>query len=131
MEQRVASWITDLVGGSVIATVLVIFAIFGILEFIESGFDGLAKTWSITWSVVFLLYVFAFYLVASSKNQSLVRRIASWSFSVAFHLGLLVYVGFALDSGVLALVIGIPEMAILILSGIGLVACLSHYRESA
>jgi len=34
------------------------------------------------------------------------------------------YVGFALDSGVIALVVAIPEIAIAIFSGIGLVYCL-------
>lgn len=131
MEQRVAGWITDLVGGSVIAAILVVFAIFGVLEFIDSGFNGLASTWSTRGFIVFLLYVFAIYLVASLKDQSIIRRVASWSFSLVFHLGLLVYVGFALDSGVIALVVAIPEIAIAILSGIGLAYCLFQARESA
>jgi len=66
------------VGGSSIAAILVVFAIFGVLKFIDSGFYGLASTWSTRGFVVFLLYVFAIYLVASLKDQSVICRVTSW-----------------------------------------------------
>lgn len=130
MEQRVARWITHIVGGSYIVAAMLIALIWFIVSIANGDFDILLST--TTLKVIFwgLLYIFSIYLVYSLKGKNIKRRLASWSFSVLFHVSLLLYVEIVFDAGVAAFIIGIPETIIIFLSSIGLASCIwSHYQH--
>lgn len=121
MEYRIANLIT----GVVTASYLCMFILLGLIGFfvtIGSGnFKILLKSTTYIWFLWGTLYVLSLYLVGTLKEKSTRRRVISWSFSIVFHVSLLLYLAVALNAGFAVFVIGIPECIITILSCIGLV----------
>jgi hypothetical protein len=130
MEQRIANWITYVVGGSCIATVMVIALIFFLVEIVNGNFSAVIDATTFKWLFWGLLYFVSIYLVSSLQGKSARRRLASWLFSVIFHLSLLSYVAIALEAGTAAFVIGIPETVVALLSSIGAALCIGSNRRS-
>ncbi|MTJ00072.1 MAG: hypothetical protein FH752_15770 [Marinobacter adhaerens] len=129
MEKKIAGWITNIFCSSFIGAFLIIFAIYGLAEVFKGGFNAFANSWFTPWYGVLALYFLSIYLLASAQGHSLKRRLLSWSFSVVFHLGLLAYIGIVLDFGFAALVLGIPEVIILVLSCVGLGYCVASGKR--
>lgn len=121
MEERLANWITRLVGGSYV--LLAIFAALVILaiDLSRGDYDILYSPTTAKFTVVGVLYIVSLYFVATLVGKSIKRRIYSWLFSVVFHAGLLVYIGIALELGGVAMIVGMPETVILLLSSVGLI----------
>ena len=132
MEQRVAKWITHIVGGSYIAAAMLFALIWLVVALANGDFEVLLSATTFKWFFWGVLYIFSIYLVYSLKDKDIRRRLVSWLFSVFFHLSLLSYVAIALEAGVAAFIVGIPETIIVLLSTIGLALCVwSHCQRHA
>ena len=132
MENRIANWIVTAVSVSYIAGIM-LFALIWLIIAISSGdFGILTSSTTHKWFFWGGLYLLSLYLIGTLKGKNISRRVTSWVFSILFHLSLLAYISLALDAGVAAFVVGMPEAVITFLSCIGLWFCLrSHYKNKA
>ncbi|MEP0176286.1 MAG: hypothetical protein ABJD02_02055 [Paraglaciecola sp.] len=101
-----------------------------VIDLARGQYDILYSPTTAKFTVAGVLYIFSLYLVGTLSGKPLRRRILSWAFSVAFHAGLLLYIGIVLDAGGVAMIFGMAETIILILSVVGLLLCVqSIYRQ--
>ena len=98
-----------------------IFSFFvAILVILKEGTNIIHDSFMLNILIISTFYLISIYLVATISGKSPQRRLLSWLYSVLFHLSLLLYLAFLTELGIAALVVGIVETLILVLSVIGL-----------
>ena len=127
LEEKIASWIATLIGGSYILFILILLSVFAISK-VLSG-EILNDPFLLKAILIAPLYVLSIVLVATLPGKPIKRRTASWIFSSAFHLGLILYLAIFHDWGTLIFVVGIVELIITVLSLIALSDVLKRHKK--
>jgi len=100
--------------------ILGLFVLFGVVFVAAGEYEWLASGfvwWGLAW---FVTYVLSLYALATLPGKSRHRRLASWDFSTAFHVAMVLYFALALDWGPAALIFLAPETATALVSVVGL-----------
>ena len=119
-EKRLAMFAGSATGASMMFGILGLFVLFGVVFVAAGEYEWLASGfvwWGLAW---FVTYVFSLYALATLAGKSRRRRLASWGFSTAFHVAMVLYFALALDWGTAALIFLAPETATALLSVVGL-----------
>jgi hypothetical protein len=129
MEEKLAKLSSGIVGGSFIVIGLVFVLLYGIPHLFTSGVTN--NLFVVKAIVISIVYIYSVYLVATLPGKSIKRRAYSWSFSIIFHLCLLVYLGVFNNWGNTIIFIGMAETAILVFSILGVgVLVYGQYKKS-
>ena len=89
MEEKLAKLSAGIVGGSFIATGLVLILLIGIPQLFSSGITN--NTLFVKALIIATFYIYSIYLVATLPGKPIKRRAYSWGFSIIFHASLLTY----------------------------------------
>ena len=128
MEERISKFAAALFGGSLIIAVMFLIVMVAFFALVSGNYDQLRSPVLVQSFVIAVFYILAVYLVASLPGKKIERRLASWVFSILFHVVLLVYLSIQFDLGMGVMVVGFIETAIIALSIAGLGSLLNeHY----
>ncbi len=121
MEEKLARVSLNIIGGSYLVAILLLILLFSGSLIASGDFSSLINPFMQKVYLIALLYILSITLLATLSGKSTYRRSISWIYSILFHAGLLLYLGFAtkFNSGIL--VIGFVEVIVLILSIAGLI----------
>ena len=128
MEDKISRLVTTLVGGSVLV-VGFCFILAMAMQALQSG-ELLGNLFIVKWPAIGAAYLGSVLIVATLPGKPATRRAASWSVSIVFHTGLLLYLGLSSELGSIVFLVGAVETAIIALSIVWLLALIVSERRS-
>lgn len=119
-EGEIARWAGIIAGSSAMVAGLAMVAMYAAVVAWNGGVTELYTAFMLKAAIVAALYVLSLWLLATLGRKSTKRRAISWGYSFVFHVGLPVYLGISEKIGEIVLALCLPELAVSILSLVGL-----------
>jgi hypothetical protein len=131
MENKVASFIVALTGGSFILPGLALLLIFVFPMAINGDTGLIGNTFILKSGLISVLYISSIIAVGAIPKKENPQKLFLWLYSIVFHAGLLIYLGINQDLGSLVFILCMAEASILSLSVIGLGLNIYGYNKSS
>lgn len=130
MEEKLAKIAVAAIGGSFLVAVIGLILIYG-LTIIMSGEVELSDIPLMLKIIIpSALYVYSIYLLGTLPGKSRKQRSFAWVFSIAFHSGLLMYLGVVKGFCGAVFILGLAETIVLVLSLLGISVLLFNFNKS-
>ena len=120
-EKALSSFAATSASASLVFVLLGLLMIFGGVSSAAGEYNFVSSFLFWKGMVLFIAYALSQYMLVTLDGKNRRRRLASWIFSIVLHAAVITYVAFILNSIRGAVVLLVPELAVVLLSIGGLV----------